>query len=1257
MSIFANRLRRFLPLLAAIVTARADGPVSNYSFESPTLGREGEQATNAIGAWKIEGIAGVFVNNGAYGKKMEAADGEQMVWINGAKESSIAQVVAPAIEPLTVYSVTTAVGLRTDAPLANGSSLLMRLQSFDESSAKPGRTLAIKEVLVGREQLSDEKLNDFTATFTSGVTPAKGALRILISTGDLDKDGKGDWTIDNVRIEVKPAPPEVAARLQLAAEPRSFEKKSNTKTVRFNRDIRPILSENCFACHGPDSASRKAGLRLDRFADATAPRKDSPLAIVPGDPGKSDVIARILTKDEDDVMPPPKSKKTLTPKQIELLRTWIAEGAEYELHWAYQPPLKSAPPEVKNTKWPSNDIDRFVLAHLEKEGLSPAAEADKRALARRVSLDFTGLPPTPEMVNSFLKDQSPKAYENYVDRLMSSSAWGEHRGRYWLDAARYADTHGIHFDNYREMWTYREWVIKAFNRNLPYDQFTIEQLAGDLLPNPTLEQKTASGFNRCNITSNEGGLIDEEYLVLYMKDRTEAASQIFMGMSSMCAGCHDHKFDPLTMKEYYSLAAFFNNSTAPSRDGNRKDPAPVVVYPRDEDRLRFHLLEKDIPAVRDRVEARKKEARPEYDTWTPIAQPFAEAIPTKGLALNAPLTEAQPGKLPFNVGGEERAAELSFDRMWIEGHVAAKAFQTLPDVKLNLGDAGDFEKEMGWSYGAWVRIEDKESVGGLIARMDEKNSFRGWDLYLDKDRPVVHLVHKWPDNAVRVASKTRITPRKWTHVFVTYDGSAKGTGVKIFVNGKLTETDDDEKKLTETIRTTVPLTIGHRTGGGVVKNVAIHDVRIYDRLLKTREVASIARNTRAAWLAQKERLSDDEKSELYPAWLAALDRPYMKEANALSRLEEEDALIRERGSVAHVFEEKTTEPTAYVLYRGEYDRRRDRVLAVTPEFLPPMSEDLPRNRLGLAKWLVSPQHPLTARVAVNRFWYEIFGQGLVRTAGDFGISGELPSHPELLDYLAVDFMESGWDVKRFFKQIALSSTYRQAATTPPEKLEKDPANRLLSRGPRYRMDAEMLRDYALATSGLLVNKIGGPSVKPYQPEGVWEAVAMKESDTHDYHQDHGEALYRRSLYTFWKRSAPPASMDIFNAPSRETCTVRRERTDTPLQALVTLNDTQFIEAARNLAERALKDGGKTPRQRLNYVAQRLLARPLRAEELQVCENILSDLEKNYRENTADAEALVAVGESRCDAGVNKSELAAYTMAVNQLMNLDEVLTK
>jgi hypothetical protein len=1189
-----------------------------------------------------------------------SARAEALFVTNAPVDASLSQVVAARMEPLTVYSATVAVGLRKEAPLTNGATLLIELQSCDAESGKVGRTLGVKEVLVGREQLSESKLNDFAATFTSGVVAPRGALRVVIEP----KEGKHDWVIENIRVESNAASAEVAAKLQFAAEPRVFEKKvtSSGKTVRYNRDIRPILSENCFTCHGPDSAARKASLRLDRFADAIASRKESQPAIVPGQPEKSALVARILTADDDDVMPPVKTKRKLTAQQKELLRAWIAEGAEYELHWSYQPPSKAPLPQLhnaRNAKGARNEIDRFILARLENDNLSPAPEADTRTIARRVALDLTGLPPTPEMVETFLKDKSANAYERYVDRLLESSAWGEHRGRYWLDAARYADTHGIHFDNYREMWTYRQWVINAFNRNMPYDQFTVEQLAGDLLPNATIEQQIASGFNRCNITSNEGGLIDEEYLVLYMKDRTETASQVFMGLTAMCAGCHDHKFDPLSTREYYSMAAFFNNSTAGSRDGNKKDPPPVVVVPTEVDRARWFALEKELPDAKERVANRRKEARPDFEKWEPVSPPFIAAIPTSKLLLNAALSEASDGKIHFAVNGEDRSAEISSTQKWIDGGVSAKAFQSGDGLKLKLGDVGDFERDASWSYGAWVWIENKERSGGLIARMDEKNDYRGWDLFLDKDKPVAHFVNKWPDNAVRVASKTKIEPKKWTHIFVTYDGSSKASGVRMFINGKAVETEADDKKLKDTIRNHVPLTIAHRSDGGIIENVGLQDVRVYERLLTAEEVGAIARNTRAAFLATKETdaRTKEEGDELYTAWLGVLDGPFMKEAGTLAALEQEDRDIRKRGSIAHVFHEKEQEPMAYVLYRGEYDRRRDRVVAATPEVLPPMAEELPRNRLGVAKWLVSPQHPLTARVAVNRFWQEIFGTGLVRTTGDFGVSGELPSHPELLDWLAVDFVESGWDVKRLFKMIVMSSTYRQSAVATPEKLQKDPQNRLLARGPRFRMDAEMIRDGALAASGLLVNKIGGPSVRPYQPEGVWETVAMRESDTREYQQDHGESLYRRSIYTFWKRAAPPASMDIFNAPSRETCTVRRERTDTPLQALVTLNDTQFIEAARHLAELAIKNGGRSPHTRLNFVAERLLARPLRPEELKVCESILEDLLDAYKKDKESAEKLVSVGESPSDSRVNKSELAAYTMAVNQLMNLDEVLMK
>jgi cytochrome c553 len=777
------------------------------------------------------------------------------------------------------------------------------------------------------------------------------------------------------------------------------------EAVLFNRDVRPILAENCFACHGPDSASRKAGLRLDQRESAVKLG-----AIAPGQPDESELVSRIFADESGGRMPPPASHKILSPAQKETLRRWIATGAEYQPHWSLIAPVRPQPPAVKNPAWVRNPIDAFVLSTLDRRGLQPAPEADRRTLARRASLDLTGLPPTPAEVEAFVDDPSPAAYESFVDRLLASKQWGEHRARYWLDAARYADTHGIHFDNYREMWSYRDGVIDAFNRNLPFDRFTVEQLAGDLLPEATLEQRIASGFNRCNITTNEGGVIAEEYLVLYARDRTETTARVWLGLTAGCAVCHDHKFDPLTQKEFYRLSAFFNNTTQGAMDGNVKDTPPTVFLPAAADRERWPALAQELADARQQLEQRQKQARAAFDRW-------------------------------------------------------------------------------------------------------------------------------------------------------------------------------------------------------------------------------------------------------YDWWRAELDPPYREASARVAALTQEEAAIKSRGTAAHVMQERGGPAKAFVLHRGEYDKRRDEVDADTPAMLPPMPADLPKNRLGLSRWLLRPEQPLTARVAVNRFWQEVFGVGIMRTAEDFGVNGELPSHPELLDWLAVEFRESGWDIKKLFRLMVTSAAYRQSAAATPEKLEKDPQNRLLSRGPRFRMDAEMVRDCALASSGLLVAKIGGPSVKPYQPDGVWEAVAMMESNTRNYRRDQGENLYRRSLYTFWKRAAPPASMDILNAPSRETCTVRRERTNTPLQALITLNDPQFVEAARHLAQTALKDGGATDDGRLEFVVRRLLSRPFRPEENKSAAATLDKLLQYYRAHPQEAQELIAVGESKADPALDAAVLAAWTMLTNELMNLDEVLNK
>jgi mono/diheme cytochrome c family protein len=999
--------------------------------------------------------------------------------------------------------------------------------------------------------------------------------------------------------------------------------------VQYNRDIRPILAENCFRCHGPDSASRKADLRLDK--------RDSALeleAIIPRDPGASELVNRVETTDRDQLMPPPKSGKSLTAAQTALLKRWITEGAEYQPHWSFIAPSRPSLPAVKDSSWSKNPIDRFVLASLEHNGLKPAPEADRRTLARRLSLDLTGLPPETAEVEAFVADKSPDAYEKLVDKYLASPRWGEHRGRYWLDAARYADTHGIHIDNFREMWSYREWVINALNKNMPFDQFTIEQLAGDLLPNKTLDQQIASGFNRCNITTSEGGAIDEEYYVLYTRDRIETVSQVYMGLTAGCAVCHDHKFDPLSQKEFYEMSAFFNNTTQAAMDGNIQDTPPKVFVPAVNDRVRWAAISTETSTAKASLDARRKVARGEFDKFLASSTPqsLAATIPAKDQKFHAALDSRDATTVPTRSSA----------------------------ATLELADVGDFDREQAFSYGAWIKLTKPGISGAILARMDDQHDFRGWDLWLEGNKVGAHIVHKWPENALKAIATPEIPVNTWTHVFVSYDGSSKASGIKVFIDGKPQPTTVSSDTLKATIRAQVPLKVGQRhSTSRTINSTLIHDLRTYGRALAEDEVQTLVGASRSVDLAEKPvaARAGSEVEAVFSWWVDKFDAPAREIRGRLTKLEAEEAAIKSRGTVALVMNEKPQPPMAFLLFRGEYDKRRDQVKANTPAVLPPLPSDAPRNRLGFAQWLLRPEHPLTARVTVNRFWQELFGTGLVRTTGDFGVSGELPSHPELLDWLAVEFRDGGWDIKKFFKLLVTSAAYRQSEDTTPEKREKDPDNRLISHGPRYRMDAEMVRDYALAASGLLVAKIGGPSVKPYQPDGVWEAVAMIGSNTRDYRRDSGDSLYRRSLYTFWKRSAPPASMDIFNAPSREVCAVRRERTNTPLQALVTLNDVQFVEAARVLAERSLKEAGDSIDRRLDFIVKRLLSRGLRPDEAKIVRSSLDDLLVHYKSHPEAAKKLLSVGETRSDPKLDASSLAAWTMVTNELMNLDEVLNK
>lgn len=1057
----------------------------------------------------------------------------------------------------------------------------------------------------------------------------------------------------------------VSGALAAAAAP---GEKSNggvpSSGILFNRDIRPILTENCFKCHGPDPGSRKAGLRLDtRDGMLGTTQKDGPV-VSPGHLEKSALWKHISSTEKEVMMPPPDSRKVLKPEQREKLRAWIAAGAPWQPHWSFLAPEKAAEPAAKKSGWSKNPIDSFVLARLETRGLVPAPEADRRTLARRVSLDLTGLPPKPEVVEAFVHDTSTGAYERLVDTFLDSQQWGEHRSRYWLDAARYADTHGYHFDNYREMWPYRDWVIRAFNRNQAFDQFVVEQLAGDLLPNATDDQRIATGFHRCNMTTNEGGTIEEENLSNYANDRVTTTSWVFLGLTANCAACHDHKFDPISQRDFYSLAAFFRNTVQTGFDGNVKDSNPSVVVPQtDSDRARWKALPAEIELAKTQVELRRVNAGSAFDLWAAQAAttPPTSPINELGQVVHAPLNEGKDQP----IHGKRAAQSVTFETLGTpEWSVAGKlgpAAVLKPGATFNLGDVADFGREQAFSFGAWVRVPAAGRFESILGRVDQALNYRGWDLFAHDRSFAVHLVNKWPDDALKVVTTgDALKPGEWQHVFVTYDGSGKAGGVKVFVNGAEAKTRAEVDQLHGDIHAATPLRVGQRSRDQVFNGGSVQDVRVFSRKLGAEEVRAIQTEGGVTALLSVDaaKRTPDQTRALFDFYLAHHDQNSLDLNQRVAALEVERDTIRDRSPVTHVQREKPSGlPTARMLARGQYDRPKDAVLADTFSALPPMPAGAPRNRLGLAKWLVAPENPLMARVTVNRFWQELFGIGLVKSAEDFGIMGEAPVNQELLDWLAVDFREHGWDVKQLFRQMVLSATYRQSPVTTPEKQEKDPQNRLLSRGPRFRMDGEMVRDYALAASGLLVSKIGGPSVKPYQPVGVWEPVAMPESNTKRYLADSGDALYRRSLYTFWKRVAPPASMDVFNAPNRETCTVRRERTDTPLQALVTMNDPQFIEAARHLAEDALKRSRGDTNQAIDDIARRLLVRSLTPAERSVVIDTFQSAARHYTDQSVEAARLISVGESRITSAFPEPTLAAMTLVANQLMNLDEVLNK
>jgi hypothetical protein len=840
--------------------------------------------------------------------------------------------------------------------------------------------------------------------------------------------------------------------------------------------------------------------------------------------------------------------------------------------------------------------------------------------------------------------------------MLETMASAEHFTRHWLDAARYADTHGIHIDNYRSIWPYRDWVIRAFQANMPWDQFTTEQIAGDLLPEADIDKKIATGFLRALSTTGEGGAIAEEYDAIYATDRVDTVGAIWLGLTASCASCHDHKFDPFSTKEFYQLTAFFRNNTMTALDGNNVNHPPSIFAPNPEDREARNILQVKIKDAEKQIQARKLVAKDDFKTWLVSTNKAKPQEIDSTLAVHLPMTE-ESGKLIGIVDGVK--LEWAAEPKRMDGPLGKAVI--VSDNPIELGDIGNFTRSEKVSYGGFVWFQG-EPTGAVIAKMDTSQNSRGWDLWLEKGSPGAHVIDSWDKSANKLLSETKLKPRQWYHIMITFDGAQSGhQSMSMFLDGKPLGAKTYPNTVGGNIVTQTPLTLGSRSTGTAKLDtkVALQDFRLYRRILSKEEISRLANSQMIERLLAIPEAERDAKQNqmLFDHYVTTIDQSSLEILRQLDKLKLEEKPLLERGAMTLVFEEKKdTEAFAHVLTRGSYLTKGEKVHPATPAMLPPMPAGAPNNRQGLAMWLNDPKNPLPARVAMNRMWYYFFGTGIVETNGDFGIMGARPTHPKLLDWLASEFIDSKWDFRHMVKTIVTSQTYRQAGDISAEKLEVDPANRLLARGPRTRLDAEQIRDLALASSDLLSPKVGGPSVKPYQPEGVWSAVAMPQSNTKDYKQDSGESLYRRSLYTFWKRTAAPPTMEILNAPTREVFCVARERTNTPLQALALMNDPQFIESSRALASLALKQAQDFD-QRLDLITLRLLNRKLQEDERAAIKVTLMAAETYYRDKPDQAKLAISTGETPVDKTLSEAELAAWTLVANQLFNLDETVTR
>jgi len=1018
--------------------------------------------------------------------------------------------------------------------------------------------------------------------------------------------------------------------------------------IEFNRDIRPIFSDTCFQCHGPDEKQRKSKLRLDLRADAMKPAKSGAVAIVPGRPDKSEIIARVLAESEDDLMPPAKLHKPLTKQQKEVLRQWVAEGAEYQGHWAFLPPVRPPAPQPADFRSPiRNDVDAFIIARLKKEGMHPSPEADRATLIRRVTLDLTGLPPTVEEVDAFLADSSANAYEKVVDRLLASEHYGEQMARQWLDFARYADSHGFQTDSSRQMWPWRDWVINAFNDSLPFDQFTIQQIAGDLLPNATRDQVVATGFNRNHRLNGEGGIIAEEWRIENIIDRVETMSFTWLGLSLNCCRCHDHKYDPFTQRDFYSLFAFFNNvseSGTIQGTSNRSggNSPPTIDVPAPEQEVKLAKLNAGVKAAGQRAAAAAKSLPKLMAEWEPkaLAQVSGEksawaVIEPESVKSEGGATMVRQDDGSHLVTGRNPAKDVYvITAKMPDAPVSAFLLECLPDASLpnqSLGRASngnfvleEFEVDVVTAENAGNPVQAK------IVKAQADYSQRNYDITNLQSEPAAKTRKRQAKRGAgwAIDGNTKRDPRK--AMFVLDQPAPAGS--------------------------TVTITLKH---GSQFNQHNIGRFRISASTLPASAVKLDGRSdfaaVRAILQTPAAKRSPKQMGDLEKFYRASVAGPVRDADNALASARKAVESFEKALPTVMVMKEMDKPRDAFILKRGEYDKPGEKVGMATPTALPSMPRGAPRNRLGLAMWLVDPGNPLTARVWVNRAWEKFFGNGICKTTENLGSQAEWPTHPELLDWLAMEFIRMKWDMKAFQKMLVMSATYRQSSKLTKELIERDPENRLLARGPRFRLGGEAVRDQALAVSGLLVPTIGGPSVRPYMPDGVWDETS-KYGDLRGYKADTGDGLYRRSLYTIWKRTAAPPTMLLFDAPTREICTVKRSRTNTPLQALSLLNEVTFVESSRALAEQMMKHGA-TPEERIAYGYRRATARMIDDVSLKTLTKGFNERLAWFKAHADDAKNLISQGASRPDESLDAAELAAYTTTAEVLLNLDRVVTR